>query len=119
MHCYRHAPEPAVGVCRSCGRGVCTQCARDLGPSLACSDECAQRVNRNEALIANGEAGYRMARRGSFIAVVFPLLLGAMLLFFGLTEPHRFNALSAMGALLLLFAAAAWWRQRQLARQLR
>lgn len=119
MHCYRHAPEPALGVCRSCGRGVCAQCARDLDPALACSERCEQRVLRTEALIDNGEAGYRLARRGSFIAVGFPLLLGAMLLYFGLTEPHRFNAITAMGALLMAFAVAIWLRQRHLRRQLK
>ncbi|MFK3646875.1 hypothetical protein ACI2IY_00360 [Lysobacter enzymogenes] len=118
MLCYRHAPEPALGICRSCGRGVCAQCARDAaGPALACSEECAQRVQRNEALVSNGEAGYRFARRGNVVLATFPLLLGAVLLYFGLVERNRLNAMTAMGAILLLFAAVLWLRQRQLSRQ--
>lgn len=120
MQCFRHAPEPALGICRSCGRGVCAHCARDLGPPLACSEECERRVGRTEALIANGEVGYRLARRGSAVAVGFPLLLGAVLVYFGVAgERDWFNAVTAMGALLMLFGVAMWLRQRQVARQLR
>lgn len=119
MHCYRHAPSEALGICRACGRGVCAQCVRDLGPSLVCSDECEARVRRGDALIANSEASFRQVRRGSVVVVIFPLLLGAVLFYFGLSERGWFNALTAMGAILAVFGVVIWLRNRHLARQLK
>lgn len=118
MHCYRHAPTEALGICRSCGRGVCAQCVRDLEPSLVCSEQCEQRVRRSDALIANSEATFRQARRGSVVLVIFPPLLGAVLFYFGLSERGWFNALTAMGSILVLFGIVIWWRQRRMRRQL-
>lgn len=118
MHCYRHAPAEALGICRSCGRGVCAQCVREVGLSLACSLECEERVRRGDALIANSEASFRQARRGSVVLVIFPILLGAVLCYFGLNERGWFNALTAMGSILILFGIVAGWRQRRMQRQL-
>lgn len=118
MHCYRHAPAEALGICRACGRGVCAQCARDLQPSLACSQECERRVRRNDALLANSETTFGQARRGTVVLMLFPLLLGAVLFYFGLGERAWFNPLTAMGAILVLFGLVVGWRQRRLRRQL-
>ena len=30
----------AVGVCRACGKGLCRECAVDLGSGLACQNSC-------------------------------------------------------------------------------
>ena|GEM_PF-5890129 len=60
------------------------QCVRDLGPSLVWSDECEARARRDDAPIANSEASFRQVRRGSVAVVIFPLLPGALLFYFGL-----------------------------------
>ena len=44
MNCYYHQDTVAIGVCRSCLRGLCPQCAVDLGAGLACRDRCEQDV---------------------------------------------------------------------------
>jgi len=36
LNCYVHPEVPAVGVCASCGRGVCEACAVKLGGKLYC-----------------------------------------------------------------------------------
>lgn len=90
MHCYRHAPGEAFGICRS----------------------------RGDAPIANSEASFRQVRRGSVVVVIFPLLLGALLFYLGLSERGWFKALTAMGAILAVFGVVIWLRNRRLARQL-
>jgi len=44
MNCYRHPPLPAVGICRACGKGLCSGCAADEPFGLACRDCCEGRV---------------------------------------------------------------------------
>jgi len=40
MRCFYHQDREAVGVCKSCGKGLCPECAVDLGKGLACRGRC-------------------------------------------------------------------------------
>lgn len=42
MKCFSHSDVDAVGVCKSCGKGVCHSCARVESNGVVCSDACAQ-----------------------------------------------------------------------------
>jgi hypothetical protein len=44
MLCFYHQEKDAVGQCRSCGKGVCAECAVDLGKGLACRGRCEEQV---------------------------------------------------------------------------
>ncbi|MBP7275989.1 MAG: hypothetical protein KBA51_07280, partial [Kiritimatiellae bacterium] len=35
MKCFNHEDRDAVGTCKSCGKGVCRECAVDMGKGLA------------------------------------------------------------------------------------
>jgi len=36
MRCFNHQDHEAVGCCKACGKGLCPDCAADLGHALAC-----------------------------------------------------------------------------------
>ena len=40
MRCFYHQETEAVGVCKNCGKGLCSSCAVDLVDGLACKDRC-------------------------------------------------------------------------------
>ena len=40
MNCFYHADKAAVGVCKACGRGICADCAADIGDAIACKGRC-------------------------------------------------------------------------------
>lgn len=44
MHCFRHSPADAVGLCKTCFKAVCRECAVDVGNGLACAGECERKV---------------------------------------------------------------------------
>jgi len=46
MKCAGHPESDAIGICLACARGVCDQCAVDLGRALACKDRCEPEVRR-------------------------------------------------------------------------
>lgn len=53
MKCFKHETE-SVAVCAYCGRGMCASCASALtlaAPRLACSEECAKALARNDAVL--------------------------------------------------------------------
>ena len=51
MNCYYHQDMPAIGLCKSCGRGLCSQCIAEVGEGLACQNRCEQRVGTLNRLI--------------------------------------------------------------------
>jgi hypothetical protein len=43
MRCFYHENE-AVGICKSCGKGICQDCAIDFKKGLACRGHCEESV---------------------------------------------------------------------------
>jgi hypothetical protein len=44
VNCFYHQNEPAIGICKSCGKGVCRECAVDFTQGLACRGRCEDDV---------------------------------------------------------------------------
>ncbi len=44
MNCYYHPDKPAIGLCKHCQRGLCSECATFVDDVLACK-------NRHEAQV--------------------------------------------------------------------
>lgn len=44
MECFQHQNVNAVGVCKSCHKAVCHDCAIEIPNGLTCSQECADRI---------------------------------------------------------------------------
>lgn len=44
MKCFYHPDRDAVGLCRSCMKGLCTECAVDMTKGLACHGACQKDV---------------------------------------------------------------------------
>lgn len=56
MKCYYHRDADAVGVCKSCQRGVCGDCATEVQDGIACLNRCerqASKIGRIHALSGN------------------------------------------------------------------
>ena len=44
MKCYNHHETDTVGICKSCNKGVCSECAVDVGNGIACKNSCEEAV---------------------------------------------------------------------------
>lgn len=42
MRCFYHPEKDAVALCKSCGKGVCSDCCVDLGKGVACRGRCEE-----------------------------------------------------------------------------
>lgn len=80
MNCFNHPDKPAIGICKSCGKGLCPECTAELPNGLACRNRCEERVeliNRiidsNQRILATGNANLRATG-------VFVLVLGLLFL---------------------------------------
>ncbi len=77
MKCYVHPSVDAVGVCSSCGRGVCRVCAVRLGGKLYCKEDADKVFASKRVVVASGgtQAGPKRGL-GVMLGSVFAYLLG-------------------------------------------
>jgi hypothetical protein len=110
VHCFYHQERDAVGSCKSCGKGVCSACAVDLGKGLACRGRCEDDV---KAVLALVEENLRMVGRTPRIlrsnrqshvwAAVLFILLGAAFLAWGLLSEAGLSFLVVLGGIFLAY----------------
>ena len=85
MKCYYHQEYDAIGICKSCSKGLCPKCAVDLSKGLACKSRCEEDVQNMIQLIDNNiklsptsTSIIRASRIGGLIASVFYIVIGLM-----------------------------------------
>ncbi len=119
MRCFYHQDREAVGACKSCGKGLCPECAVDLGKGLACRGRCEAEVEALMQLLAQnvrhmGEVERIMQRQvsvvkqGSSMRYANGFFLGATgLIFtiFGAADLARFTFVFVLGIAFLFFGA--------------
>jgi hypothetical protein len=140
MNCFYHQDHVAVGVCKSCGKGLCRECATDLGKGLACKGRCEedvegviQLVERNvllmkspasrQKLVAESKANIeRSIAIGLGSSAWFYLVLGALFAGWGAFGSKPSPFLTAMGALFVVSGGITLFRAsraRSTAKELR
>jgi len=109
MRCFYHLDREAVGVCKSCQRGICQECATDIGKGIACKAHCEedarQLVRLTDAAIRHGPASEFIVarmRRNRIVTAIFYLLLGGGFVVAGILHPYVQFAVY-LGAVFLVF----------------
>jgi len=82
MNCYYHSEKTAVGICKSCGRGLCVDCAADIQDGLACKGRCEERAQKINSIINNNSRVLAVSntqlRRNMIFMVVTGLLFAIL-----------------------------------------
>ena len=69
MNCFNHRDTTAVGVCKACGKALCSDCLAEVEGGLACKDNCESKVAAGPSYV-----GYRGVRKRSSLEILgFPL----------------------------------------------
>ena len=95
MNCFEHRDRPAVGICKNCQKGLCADCAADIGDGLACKDRCEQAVRDINEIVNRSKTAYQKAGKahkgmGTFLAILAFIMAGFALFFFALTDSPFF-----------------------------
>jgi hypothetical protein len=117
MRCFYHQDREAVGACKSCGKGLCPECAADLGKGLACRGRCEadvqaviKLVDQNvrcmgevRSIMNRNRSVVKQARSTRFATGVLYSVVGAIFTVFGASDMERFTFAFALGIVLLVY----------------
>ena len=117
MKCYTHQDREAVGICKSCGKGLCCECAVDMAKGLACRGQCEDDTARLIALIEQnvqlsplGRNVMGNVRKNTFVQATFLLVAGLLFLLTGLTDDRILELPGLLGMAFLALGAYTLWR---------
>jgi len=127
MTCFYHQDASAVGLCKSCNKGLCATCAVDVGNGLACQASCVERVRslnqlveRNIRLTPASEQLLGKQPRGYLLSGVFGIVAGGLFMMLGQNMDGVFRigitGIGAMAGLLGIWQTYVWWRLRDSAK---
>jgi hypothetical protein len=80
MNCYTHQSVSAIGLCKTCFRALCPECAVDVGNGLACRGECEQKVRELNQMWERSAKIYGIGQHKTWIPSTGVLLWGLMAL---------------------------------------
>ena len=83
MNCFNHQDVSAIGLCKSCNKGLCSECAIDLEHGLACKDKHEEQVKALDMIISKSTKIYSSASQNTLIAPIFYLFMGLVFAGFG------------------------------------
>jgi len=108
--CYYHPDRSAVGLCKHCQRGLCSDCAALVDDSLACKDRHEPQVHALEQMTARNILQAQRVGSSYLRNAIFYGLVGALFAGFGIMQ-LRFLGWQAvfflMIGIFLLYAAGA------------
>lgn len=115
MECFYHPDTSAVGVCKHCQKGLCHECAVDLGFALVCQGSCEERVRQIEKMVEGGVRLQQNVGSAQKLQAVLLASLGLSVLTFGVFsgEPIFFRFFVPLGIVVLLGSALAYWNYRR------
>ena len=110
MHCFYHQDKEAVGVCKSCGKGLCPDCAAEVPKGLACRGRCEEDVrtvvaliDRNIKLSPKTAEILESSRKVRSSSAIFNLVIGVVFVAWGLSNMERFSFVVVLGACFLVY----------------
>ena len=62
MNCFNHPRVVAVGICKYCQKGLCTDCVVDLGHGVACKHHQAEVNELYDIHFMNRQSAHNMSR---------------------------------------------------------
>ena len=117
MSCFYHHERNSVGGCKCCGKGLCAECAVDLGKGLACRGRCEDDVRAVISLIDQNiklsaettrllDSRRKLtdsSRKAGLGSAAFNLVTGSVFVAWGLTDRERFFFMIILGACFLAY----------------
>ena len=113
MKCFTHQAKDAVGICKACNKGICAECAADLGHSLACKSSCVEQAHLMDSTSKQRLSALKSSKRYQNLTPAFMVVMGLLLAYFGKYRYPRSEFTLTMGFGLLVFAGIYYFVMRK------
>ena len=110
MVCYYHPEKPAVGTCKHCQRGLCSDCAALVDDVLACKDQHEEQVYALEEMTKQNILKSQRTRSDYLRNTIFYGVVGLLFTAFGISQLNWLGLQAIVYAVIglaLLYAALA------------
>lgn len=115
MNCFYHSNRAAIGICKHCHKGLCSECATDLDHGLACKEKHEEAVKNINMIINKNTKVYNSASKNTLIAPTFFLFMGLVFAGFGYFSSGGMTDLPfVMGVGFIIFAVVVFIQNRKL-----
>jgi len=113
MNCFIHTDKAAVGICKACNKGVCPECATDLGHGLACKGVHEEMVETYNTIIQGNAKAYENVGKNSLILPIFYLFMGLVFAGYGYFSKQGMTGLPfVLGIGFIVFAVISFIRNQ-------
>jgi hypothetical protein len=113
MKCFTHQAKEAVGVCKACSKGICAECAADLGHSIACKSSCEEQAHLLDSAIQRSITVLKSSKRYANLTPAFLAVMGLLFAFYGIYRYPRSEFSLTMGIGFLVFAGIYYFVMRK------
>ena len=103
MKCYYHHDVDAVGICKSCNKGLCEECIELVGRSISCKGDCADTVRLVDTVIKKNVSSSRQ-----LITPLFLTIAGVVFILMSYGTDH-FIRLAMPGVVLAVWGAVMFY----------
>jgi hypothetical protein len=124
MHCFTHHDQEAVGICCVCGKGLCPDCAVDLGYAISCRGACEHeaqerhvRAIRSRAILDNHKRDRILQKRDRILLSALYIAIGLVFMWSGWFD-SRFYLLAVLGPICFIFGLVRLVNQRRLSKKI-
>ncbi len=117
MNCFYHPDSPAIGLCKYCQRGLCSECAVIVDDVVACKNRHENEVRQLGQLAARNLFHSKRVSSAYMRNAIFYGLVGVLFAGFGLVQ-YQYLGLQAvffmiLGLFLLYAAGANYFESRK------
>jgi hypothetical protein len=113
MRCFYHVDRDAVGTCKSCNKGLCSECAVDLDHGLACRGKHEQNVESLNSMVVRATQVQVTTVRAKYVAPAFTAFMGVMFVGYGYLKEGLTGFLLPLGAGFLVYSLVIFITNRR------
>ena len=118
MKCFYHQDVDAVGICKSCQKGVCMDCLVEVGHSIACRSTCEEHVGIVDAMVNKSIVTVSSQKKYSHFTPLFLIACGISILFLFFSIDGKFGLPSLLGFVLIGFGVFNHFLNRRLLKEM-
>jgi hypothetical protein len=113
VHCFNHPDRVAIGSCKACCKGLCSECAVDMEHGLACRGKHERTVEKLNSITARAAQIQTTSGKVKYAAAIFYAFMGAFFLAYGYFRDGLGGFLVPLGGGFLVYSVVVFLANRR------